>query len=219
MSKPILTVPLLLNEAAAFALAESTHPEPTLFGVDNGKTVGTYVESKFQNILLEKYHFDEGNAAHGIDLPGLNIDIKVTSIAKPQSSCPFRTARQKIFGLGYSLLIFVYQKNDNTQTRTATLNILHTIFVEEHLTADYQTTTGLKQIINNDGNEDDLIGFMQDRNLPLDEIQAQEIAQELLNGYELNTGYLTISNANQWRLAYGHVIREAGNVNGIVRIR
>lgn len=220
MPKPELTVPLLCLEAANFAADESVHPEPSLFGVDNGKTVGTYVESKFQTALLDRYKLVGGNAASGIDLPGLNVDIKVTSIAKrkPQSSCPFRSARQKIFGLGYSLLIFVYQKRDDPATETATLNILHTIFVEASRTGDYQTTTGLRQIIENNGNEDDLIGFMQDKNLPLDEIQAQEIALELLNGPPLLDGYLTISNANQWRLAYGRAIREAGVIDGIVRI-
>jgi hypothetical protein len=48
---------------------------------------------------------------------------------EPQSSCPFKNARQKIYGLGYSLLIFVYDKKDNPETRTGLLDIQHTIFV------------------------------------------------------------------------------------------
>lgn len=72
-----------------------------------------------------------GNSASGIDLPELNVDIKVTSIVQPQSSCPFKSARQKIFGLGYSLLVFVYSKTDEPKTRTSTLKIIHTIFVEK----------------------------------------------------------------------------------------
>ena len=39
--------------------------------------------------------------------------MKVTSIKHPQSSSPFESARQKILGLGYSLLIFTYNKNDD----------------------------------------------------------------------------------------------------------
>ena len=48
-------------------------------------------------------------------MPGENIctDIKVTSITQPQSSCPFKNARQKIYGLGYNLLVFVYNKEDS----------------------------------------------------------------------------------------------------------
>ncbi len=34
-----------------------------------------------------------------------------------------------------------------------------------------------------------------------------------------NIGYLTISNALQWRLQYRRVIEEAGKVDGIRRIR
>ena len=53
--------------------------------------------------------------------PGLFVDIKVTSAKQPQSSARFKSARQKIFGLGYSLLIFVYDKVDDSTNRTANL--------------------------------------------------------------------------------------------------
>ncbi len=124
----ILTVETLCSEAAIFSDAESLHPEPLLYGVTDGKAVGTYLEQKFRLYLKERYEFVEGNSASGIDFPGLLVDVKVTSIRQPQSSCPFKSARQKIFGLGYSLLIFVYDKTDNSTNRTATLNILHTIY-------------------------------------------------------------------------------------------
>ena len=54
--------------------------------------------------------------------------------------------------------------------------------------------------------------------LPMDEIEARETAQELLKSPP-EIGYLTISNALQWRLQYGRVIEKAGNVQGIHRIR
>lgn len=209
----------MIDEARIFAEFESLHNESSLFGVNDGKTVGTYLELKFKNHLLEKYEVKFSSAASGIDLPELAVDIKVTSITQPQSSCPFRSAQQKIFGLGYSLLIFVYGKTDDANSRTANLNFLHTIFVEKERTADYQTTTGLKQILANDGNAADLVSFMQNRNLPLDDIEAYKIAEELLNGKPIVEGYLTISNALQWRLQYSRVITEAGNVNGIWRVR
>ena len=40
MTKP-LTIPVLQKEAAAFAKQESAHNEPSLFGVTDGKAVGT----------------------------------------------------------------------------------------------------------------------------------------------------------------------------------
>ena len=190
----------MIDEARIFTEIESLHNESFLFGRDNGKDVGTYLELKFKNHLLAKYEVKLSSAASGIDLPELEVDIKVTSVTQPQSSCPFKSARQKIFGLGYSLLIFVYSKTDDANRKTANLNFLHTIFVEKERTADYQTTTGLKQILANNGNADDLVSFMQNRNLPLDDIEACKIAEELLSGKPIVEGYLTISNALQWRL-------------------
>jgi hypothetical protein len=217
--KQAITIPQMLAEARTFAELESVHAEPALFGVTDGKAVGTYIEHKFKLYLSENYEVAFSSSASGIDLPELNVDIKVTSINQPQSSCPFKSARQKIFGLGYSLLIFVYGKTDDPVNRTANLNILHTIFVEKERTADYQTTIGLNQILANNGNAEDLVAFMQDRNLPLDDIEACKIAEELLGKNKVIEGYLTISNALQWRLQYGRVIMEANNVKGIVRVK
>lgn len=217
--KQILTISQMLDEARSFAKVESIYSEPSLFGVTDGKAVGTYIEHKFKAYLAANYEVAFSSSASGIDLPELNVDIKVTSITQPQSSCPFKSARQKIFGLGYSLLIFVYSKTDDAIGRTANLNILHTIFVEKKRTADFQMTSNLKQILGNKGNAEDLISFMQSRNLPIDEIEAFQIAEELLNGKPLIEGYLTISNALQWRLQYSRVIAEAGNVKGILRVK
>jgi hypothetical protein len=83
-----------------------------------GKAVGTYLEHKFQTHLQSRYTYGRGNSAKGIDFPELGVDIKVTSIPQPQWLCPFKSARQKIYGLGYSMLVFVYDKRDDEKTRT-----------------------------------------------------------------------------------------------------
>lgn len=216
MEKP-LTLKLLIQEAQAFALRESGHKERSLFGVTDGKAVGTYLEHKFQHMLQKKYVYVKGSSAKGIDFPKLRVDIKVTSIRQPQSSCPFKSARQKIYGLGYSLLVFVYDKKDDRKTRTATLNINYVVFVDADRTADYQTTTGILKILENSGNADDLVAFMSERYLPLDEIQTRQLAEEILTKRP-TVGYLTISNALQWRLQYSRVIENAGKVAGINRV-
>jgi hypothetical protein len=219
--KPQLTVGILRKEAQAFALKESAYPEPSLYGTTDGKAVGTYLEHKFQAHLSLIYNYNAGNSAKGIDFPSLGVDIKVTSIEQPQSSSPLKSARQKIFGLGYSLLVFVYKKQDDATTQTATLNILHVIFVEKEQTADFQMTTGIAEILarkNNPGVLDDLVAFMQDKNLPVDEIEARKIAKDIVKRPPA-LGYLTISNALQWRLQYTRVIAEAGKVAGIVRVK
>jgi len=212
-----LTLELLLVEAQVFASAVSQLKEKALFGITDGKAVGTYLESRFIAHLTQKYRFLQGNAAKGIDVPSLNVDIKTTSIVQPQSSCPFRSARQKIFGLGYSLLVFVYEKTDHPAERTANLNILHTVFVNHQRTADFTMTRMLRDALQAGANAEDLVALMMDRNLPLDEIEAGSIARELLLEPP-EQGYLTISNALQWRLQYARVIQEANNVAGVQRL-
>lgn len=214
---PKLTIQTLCKEAATFSAAQSKTPEKSLFGVTDGKAVGTYLEHKFKDYLKSRYEFEEGSSASGIDFPKLLVDMKVTSIRQPQSSCPFKSARQKIYGLGYSLLVFVYDKADDNKKKTATLNILHTIFVEAERTADFQMTSGLLQILANQGNRDDVIAFLQDRNLPADEIELNNLADEIFSNPPLQ-GFLTISNALQWRLQYSRVIERAGLEKGITVI-
>ncbi|MFM8297201.1 restriction endonuclease [Microcystis sp. BLCC-F210] len=212
-----LTQESLGNEAAIFSALESQHQEASLYGVTDGKAIGTYLEQKFKLYLKEKYDFVEGNAASGIDFPELLVDIKVTSTKQPQSSCPFKSARQKIFGLGYSLIIFVYKKLDNSLNRTANLRMITTIFVSAERTADFQMTRGIRNILNNQGNKDDLIAFMLDKNLPVDEMEAANIADEILANPPVQ-GFLTISNALQWRLQYTRVIDLAGQEEGLIAI-
>ena len=217
MNKKNLDIQNLQKEAKIFSEIESEHDEPSIFGSTDGKAVGTYLEHKFKNFLAEKYAFENGNSASGIDLPSLEVDIKTTSIIQPQSSCPFKSARQKIYGLGYNLLVFVYKKEDNQETKTSRLYILHTIFVEINRTADFQLTTSINKILDNGANEDDIIALFQDKNLPVDEMTAATLSKEILSNRP-RIGYLTISNALQWRLQYSRIIEEAGKIGRINRL-
>jgi hypothetical protein len=214
MTKPALTLAALLAAAAHFAVEESDHRDPGLYGVTDGKALGTHLEHRFRHFLQDRFAFQTGNSAKGIDFPDLDVDMKVTDIHKPQSSCPFRSARQKIWGLGYSLLVFVYDKADDSTTQTGTMNIVHAIYIDKARTADYQTTTGIQRILENDGNKDDLIAFMEERFFPVDEIAAGQIADELL-GNSLQTGYLTTTSALHWQMRYSYVIDKADTVSGI----
>lgn len=58
-----LTVEILCSEAAIFSAAESQHPEPLLYGITDGKAVGTYLEQKFRLYLKQRYEFIDGNKA------------------------------------------------------------------------------------------------------------------------------------------------------------
>jgi len=53
--RPQLTIARLRSEAGRFARTESTHLEPSIYGITDGKAVGTYFEHKFQSYLRSKY--------------------------------------------------------------------------------------------------------------------------------------------------------------------
>lgn len=211
-----LTLPLFKLEAEKFVKQLSATPIAELYGITDGKAVGTYVEQAFNQYLQSKYLYTPGSAASGIDFPELKVDLKVTSIRQPQSSCPFRNATQKVYGLGYHLLVFTYEKIDDRHRQTTTLNIQNAIFVDRSRTGDYQTTYGLREILQRNGNQDDVVAFLEERNLPLDEIGRQSLAERIIS-HPPEIGYLTISNALQWRLQYRRIIdlAIASNITGL----
>ncbi|MCF7835439.1 restriction endonuclease [Candidatus Gracilibacteria bacterium] len=203
-----LSIDYLKIEAKNFCLQYSKEKIHGLYGVTDGKAVGTFIEHEFQNYLEKKYIYTKGNSAKGIDLPSedIDVDIKVTSIRQPQSSCPFRSTRQKIYGLGYNLLVFVYDKKDYTDDGNySILEFVSCAFVDKERTGDFQLTSSLLSILNNGANKDDIIAIFQDKNLPGDDITFNELADEVLETKPL-LGYLTISNALQWRLQYGRIV-------------
>lgn len=212
-----LTLEALQEESIAFSKEQSGLLHSSLFGRANSKVVGTYFEKLLDARLSEKYEFVSGNSASGIDYPDLNVDVKVTSIAQPQSSCPYRSARQKVYGLGYDLLIFVYDRTELPEKKTTKIDFLHTLYVNKSRTGDWQTTNGILQILANDGNSDDLISFFIEKNFPIEEIGAIALAEEILKTPP-ELGYLTISNALQWRLQYTRAISQAGKVDGILEL-
>ena len=214
-NKPQLTIEALKQEAKNF-LRTFGKEHAELFGITDGKAVGTYVEERFNLYLREGYEYQAGNAASGIDFPALGVDVKATSIRQPQSSCPFKSAEQKVYGLGYNLLVFVYEKTDDSARKAAVLDFKHVVFVQADKTADFQTTKGILEILDREGNSDDIVAFLEERNLPLDEIGRAQLAERILHERP-GQGQLTISNALQWRLQYGRVITLAskGKTHGV----
>lgn len=217
--KEKLTIEKLIEEAQIFCVEQSKIQHSELYGVTDGKAVGTLIEHKFQSHLNEKYEVLVGSSARGIDLPSDDIqtDIKVTSIKQPQSSCPFKDVKQKIFGLGYNILVFVYDKTDDLTTQTAILNFVSCSFVRKERTADYTTTYRLREMVKDGANEADIVAYLQDKNIPADEITLAKVAEQILQTPP-EQGYLTISNALQWRLQYQRIVALTDDIQGIEKI-
>ena len=213
---PRLPPDTIIEHAKVFATAFSSQKHPLLLGVTDGKAVGTYIEAAFKQSLRDIGIIEavEGNAAKGIDLPSFGIDIKVTSVRQPQSSSPFGSFKQKVEGLGYDLLVFVYAKLD--EAGQCKVEFVAVRYIPARLTADYQTTRTLRRLIlEEDGNADDVFAFLIERNIPADETTLFEYAKWLIENPP-EQGYLTISNALQWRLQYGRVV--AGGIEGVTEI-
>lgn len=215
VKKRVLTADTLREEARRFCEEQSVLNHEALIGVTDGKAVGTYIEHLFQESLGKKYIFLQGNSAKGIDFPEeeLNTDLKVTSVRQPQSSCPFKSARQKIFGLGYNLLVMVYDKRDIRDR--CELSFCHCVFVSQERTADYTMSRRLIEMKADGANLEDIVAFLGDRNLPGDEVVLRELAEEILER-DLTQGYLTVSNALQWRLQYGRLLSLKNRVLGVI---
>ena len=208
-----LTIESLRIATRDFCLAESKTEFPQLVGVTDGKAVGTFVEHRLKQYLAHRFNVSLGNTASGIDLPSVNTDIKVTSHRQPQSSCPFKSARQKIFGLGYNLLVLVYDKKDSYGT--CWLDFLNFTFISEERTADFTTTKRLAEMLHDGASKDDIVAYFIDKNIPGDEIILDQLADDVIT-HGVVQGYLTISNALQWRLQYQRVIGLSNSVDGVV---
>ena len=119
--------------------------------------------------------------------------------------------------MDYDLLLFVYDKKDDGAKRVASLNFVCCALIEKRCTADYQTTRGLQDILKRDGNRDDVIAFLTERNLPADEITLNQLADEIM-AKPPPLGYITMSNALQWRLQYGRIVALKQSTDGIEKI-
>ena len=54
-----LTIETLKKAAKKFCNIESTYQNKDLYGVTDGKAVGTYIEQKFQNYLENHYTYEK----------------------------------------------------------------------------------------------------------------------------------------------------------------
>ena len=77
-------------------------------------------------------------------------------------------------------------------------------------------TKSIINAIKNKANKDDILAIFEDRNLPGDEITFNELAEDILKNPP-KQGYLTISNALQWRLQYGRIVAMA-SIEGIDKL-
>jgi hypothetical protein len=101
--------------------------------------------------------------------------------------------------------------------KTANLNFVSCSFVSKERTADYTTTYRLREMVKDKANTADIIAYLSDKNIPADEITLGKLAKQILQTPP-QQGYLTISNALQWRLQYQRIVTLDKEVKGITKI-
>lgn len=96
-----------------------------------------------------------------------------------------------------------------------TLHFTYCTFIDKERTGDFTITKRLREMVYDGANREDIIGFLQDKNVPRDDIVYNDLAEEILTNLP-EQGYLTISNALQWRLQYARVIALDNSVQGVI---
>jgi hypothetical protein len=138
-------------------------------------------------------------------------------VRQPQSSSPFRSARQKVYGLGYNLLLFVYDKQDNARAKKAQLTFVSCAFIASERTGDYRTTRNLLQILANDAMQEEIAAYLNDAYLLTDEFEKIALADEIMRTPPMQ-GYLGTWIKPEWQTWYNRVVELDETVQGVVKV-
>lgn len=72
-------------------------------------------------------------------------------------------------------------------------------------------------MVKDKANAEDIVAYLNDRNIPADEIILNELAKQILKSPPIQ-GYLTISNTLQWRLQYQRIVMLDKTIQGITKV-
>lgn len=78
-------------------------------------------------------------------------------------------------------------------------------------------TLRLREMIKDGANEEDVAAYLNDRSIPGEPESLMKLAEHILANPP-EQGYLTISNALQWRLQYQRIVNLNEIVSGITKI-
>ncbi|XHR27377.1 MAG: hypothetical protein ACFUZC_15690 [Chthoniobacteraceae bacterium] len=215
MDQPLspITCDQLKTEAAAFAQAHTRHSEPALVGLDF-PVVEAYYLLRFKRELARRYELPEDPEEDGIAFPDIKVDVKFVNDRLNDSFCPMISRLQKVKGLGYDVLLFVYHQESDFAAGTVWLEIRRAIWVENYRTADWYATTSLLDCLAKKPLMEDLLSLFDDFPFMLHPGEAWKLAEDSLKKPP-QQGYAAIGRASLWHIRWGRVISEAGKVDGI----
>lgn len=170
------------------------------------KQIGTYFEKELREWFEDHAGVvSAGSVAKGLDLPAFDLDVKTTSKRQPQSSSPFKDAGERITGVDYNVLLFIYDRHSVDGGNR--FDIVSCVYIPKERTADYRMSEQAQR----------LVEMYRD-----DELSESELRQELEDMTGLgaisdekfeeikenppNKGTITITPAIQWRFNYNKMI-------------
>lgn len=92
--KPELTLEKLKQAVMPFCADLQQSLIPELYGITDGKAVGTYIEHRFRDMLLASYTLAASSSAFGLDFPSLELDLKSHIAQTTAIVITFRAASQ-----------------------------------------------------------------------------------------------------------------------------
>ena len=111
--------------------------------------------------------------------------------------------------------MFVYDKRDDEKTRTGRLDMQHTIFVRKERTADYQTTSGLRRLIENKANRDDILAFFEEHFMPFERIEDIRLSERVLRQ---PPAVGALGQGRRRPSCFDRVVKCAGKVDGVLSL-
>lgn len=172
------------------------------------KQIGTYFEKELRDWFENKHGLvSEGSVAEDIDLPAFNLDVKTTSNRQPQSSSTFDDPGERIVGVDYNILLFVYDKQSVDGGNK--FEIKTCAYIPKERASDYRKS-------------DDAVKLVADyREGKLSESELREQLEDLTGVGAISDkkfeeikndppekGAITITPALQWRFNYNKMVKE-----------
>jgi hypothetical protein len=210
-----------LLRAAAEGWAERNHGvrRPELARKErSSKQVGSYLEGELREAIETGFGRElGGNAAEGVDIQGIRVDIKTTRITQPQSSAPVKSGAEPACGLDCHLLLLVYDLDEAGNPDAPKLQVASLTFIPRWMTTDHRVADRAEILRRKvlDGE----VSAVAAATALTSEFPALDVTPELielLSGTEpVPRGVTTVSPAFQWRYQYRAVHNEAAEAQGM----
>lgn len=172
------------------------------------KTVGTILEKEIKQAVEAELGRDlGGNSGNGVDILGLNLDVKTTFEGHPQGGLPQTTGLELFYGVSHHLLVVVYRFD--LAGGTPRMRIQSVSFVPQWRTGDHRASLdaeAARQRVQAGANPwDEASGLLERWGLRSSGELLEISATRLASTDPVPAGTLTLTRVDSWRVNYNRV--------------